>query len=419
MNLKLFLYDTGLILYSFLLRIAALFHPKARSFIKGRKGLMKQISGQLAAETRPRIWMHCASLGEFEQGRPLIEAIRRRHPQSCLVLTFFSPSGYEACKHYEGADYICYLPLDNQRNAEKFIEILNPALAFFVKYEFWYHYLNTLYKKQIPAFLISAIFQSRQPFFKWYGALHRKMLTFFTHIFVQDQRSEQLLLALGIPDVAITGDTRFDRAAAVLATPRLFPSLDIFKNGEQLIIAGSTWQEDERLLYETMQLLPAGYKLLVAPHEIHEKRIQEIQSRFGEDCCLWDAAPAILREKRVGIVTSMGQLAYLYRYAAVVWMGGGFTRSGIHNIIEPAVYGHPVFFGPNYTRYREAIDMIALSAAISVPDAQTFARLLQRQSLLQELAGNAKAYIQGQLGATHRIIHYLELKNLFNIDKKS
>lgn len=404
----LLLYNLGLLLYSLVLRIVAPFNPKARKFIEGRKGIFEKIKTALAAEKRERIWIHCASLGEFEQGRPLIEQIKALHPETCIILTFFSPSGYEAQKNYPCADHIFYLPLDSATHARRFIQILQPACALFVKYEFWYHYLATLSAQQIPVILFSAIFQERHPFFKWYGKLHRRMLGFYTHIFVQDQDSLQLLQQIGVTWVSIAGDTRFDRAAKILEQPKTYEQVAAFKGEGKLLVAGSTWPDDENLLLQALQQLPADYKLLIAPHETDETHITAILALFGTDAGLWETSGQ--EHKRVAVVNSIGHLSYLYRYADVVWIGGGFTKSGIHNIIEPAVYGLPVFFGPNYSRYREATDMIAKGAAWSVAHAAGLITYLNDVETLSGLGSHARQYVQEQLGATQKIMAYLEAK---------
>lgn len=414
------LYDTGLFLYATAIRIAAPFKEKARLFIRGRRHLLKEIQVRLSEEKRTRVWIHCASLGEFEQGRPVIEAIRKMHPDLCIVLTFFSPSGYEVKKDYSGADYVFYLPLDTCRNAEKFISYIDPACALFVKYEFWYHYLATLHQKQIPAVLFSAIFQVRHPFFKWYGRLHRKMLGYYKHIFVQDDYSAELLKKININNVSVTGDTRFDRAVQVAATERQYPSIVQFKGDRKLLIAGSTWTDDELLLKQSMDEAPARYKLLVVPHETDESHIQQIKELFKDNrVCLWDDTPHALQQSEVCIVNTIGHLSFLYRYADAVWIGGGFTKTGIHNIIEPAVYGAPVCFGPNYKRYREAIEMLSAGGAHTVSDSRQFIDWLNNEKALLRSGSNAKQYVLAQLGATKSITDYLEAeKCFFSTEKK-
>jgi 3-deoxy-D-manno-octulosonic-acid transferase len=395
------------------LQLASLFNPKAKLFVKGRQRIFQRIATQLANDAKPKIWVHCASLGEFEQGRPIIESLKANFPHYSIVLTFFSPSGFEVKKDYDGADHIFYLPIDSRQNAKRFIELINPVVAIFVKYEFWYHYLNALHNKRIPTMLCSAIFQPRHPFFKWYGGLYRKMLTWYDQLFVQDAASEKLLQQINITNVQIVGDTRFDRAAKVLELNKSFENIALFKSNHKLIVAGSTWIDDEILLQKTLESLPETYKLLLAPHEIGVANIERIQALFPNINCLWNATEDAFKESRVCIVNTMGQLSYLYKYADIVWMGGGFTKSGIHNIIEPAVFGVPIFFGPNYKRYREATDMIAAHAAISLSSANEFTHtLLQNENALLQQGNNAKKYVLEQLGATQKIVDYLAVKCL-------
>jgi 3-deoxy-D-manno-octulosonic-acid transferase len=382
--------------------------------VRGRRNLFATLKDKMQNDSRKKIWIHCASLGEFEQGRPVIEAIKQHHPELSIVLTFFSPSGYEAKKNYEYADHIFYLPLDTQNNAVRFIALVQPQCALFVKYEFWYNYLKTLHQQHIPTILFSAIFQQRQPFFKWYGRLYREMLGFYQKIFVQDQASETLLHSLGIAQVQVAGDTRFDRSAKVLAMNKSFRTIEVFKEKSKLIIAGSTWREDEELLKKAMTVLPDNYKLLIAPHEVDDDHISSLQGLFPESC-LWATDEETFRGSRVCIVHTVGQLSYLYKYADVVWIGGGFTRSGIHNIIEPAVFGTPIFFGPTYQRYREAVDMIASGAAMSLSTPESFASAALNENALLLAGNNAKQYVAEQLGATQKIMTYLSEKCLASI----
>jgi len=388
------------------LRVASLFHAKARLFVKGRRHVFSILEKKLKEDHRRKIWIHCASLGEFEQGRPLIEAIKSHFPQYSIVLTFFSPSGFEVRKNYELADHICYLPLDTHRNAQHFLDLVQPECALFVKYEFWYHYLEALHKRNIPTILFSAVFQPRHPFFKWYGGLYRPMLGFYRQVFVQDQTSLDLLKRLGVDHAQVAGDTRFDRAAKVLEQDRSFPEIAAFKTGHKLLMAGSTWPEDEQLLQKTLEQLPPDFKLLIAPHETDDVHIAALQKLFPGSC-LWNAGEHELRKSRVCLVHTVGQLAYLYKYADMVWMGGGFTRSGIHNIIEPAVFGVPIFFGPKYQRYLEATDMTGLGAAKSLEDAEALAAALQNEKALLLMGNNAQQYVHSQLGATAKIMDYL------------
>jgi 3-deoxy-D-manno-octulosonic-acid transferase len=415
------LYNIGIFLYAVILRIVALFHPKAQLFIAGRNNLLNQMKQQLQEAKQPRVWIHCASLGEFEQGRPVIEFIKQHYPHYCIVLTFFSPSGYEVKKNYEQADFVFYLPLDTARNAKKFIAILQPQLALFVKYEFWYHLLDNLYQRNIPALLFSAIFQERHPFFKWYGGLHRRMLKRYRQIFVQDEASKNRLAQIGITQVQIAGDTRFDRAAQVAQGSKEYLNIATFKQGKKLLIAGSTWLEDEKLLKESFGRISHQYKLLIVPHEVHAAHLRQIQDLFSDYAVsFWQESESALHDADICIVNTIGHLSFLYRYADAVWIGGGFNKTGIHNIIEPAVYGLPICFGPRYSRYREALDMIAEGAAWSTETAEALAQRLLDEKALQLSGHSAKKYVYTQLGATRKIIDYLASeKYLLSTDKKA
>lgn len=363
-------------------------------------------------EQRPVIWMHCASLGEFEQGRPVLEAIREQYPGYALLLTFFSPSGYELRRNYPGADFVFYLPVDSRRSAKAFLDIVQPGLALFVKYEFWYYYLKALKKRRVPTILFSSYFQANQPFFKFYGGLYRKMLTCYQQIFVQDENSQKLLAQIGVHQVQIAGDTRFDRASKVLASLKPFPNVVAFKQHCRLLVAGSSWPEDEALLKEALDKLSANnFKVLLVPHEVAEANIRRVMNLFGHEACFWDDSDAILEQKKVAVVNTVGHLSYLYQYADAAWIGGGFGK-GIHNILEPAVFGIPVFFGPEFRRFREAVDMIALDAVAQVSGSEELIILLQDNTRLKTMGTNANNYIQAQLGATKKIIDYLSLKCL-------
>lgn len=414
--LQLFLYNLSIQLYAAAAAVMALLQHKARLFVQGRKGLLSRIQQDMRSEQRKRIWMHCASLGEFEQGRPLLEQLKASYPDYCIVLTFFSPSGYEVRKNYKGADYIYYLPLDTPGNARKFVTAVAPQLAVFVKYEFWYHYLRQLHSHKIHTIIISTIFQQRHAFFKWYGQLHRKMLGYFNHLFVQTALSVQLLETIGIQHCTLVGDTRLDRALAIAAEQKDIDGIATFKGNNQLIVAGSTWAADEQLLAATLSMLPAGVKLLIAPHEIDEVHIRQIQDLFGRQSCLYDQ-PEHFAESRVLIVNRIGLLAYLYRYADYVWIGGGFNKTGIHNSIEAAVYGKALCWGPNYDRYQEALDLIDCQAAHSFTHAEGLAAQLnewQGNPQKYTFASQASlAYVLKHKGATLRIMQYLAKQNIF------
>lgn len=410
------IYWLAIRVYAIVIRIAALFNPKARLFVKGRKGLLDEIRYALIDEQRPRIWMHCASLGEFEQGRPVLEALRKKYPMHALVLTFFSPSGYEVRKDYDGVDYVFYLPLDSQGNAKRFLKVVDPSLCLFVKYELWYFFLVRIAQLNIPSILLSAIFRKTQPFFQWYGRLHRRMLHTFTHIFVQDKDSVQLLNRIGVEHVSIGGDTRFDRVAAIAEQATELPVANTFSKGSKILVAGSTWPDDEKILQEAMSKIPSDWKLIIAPHEVHEQHIQQLKKLFDNECALWSAFEEKYAEKRVLIVDQIGLLAGLYRYADVAWLGGGFNSSGIHNILEAAVYGMPVFHGPNFNKFKEARDLSGLGASVVIENAASLVQQLElwnKDSLSYDTAcDHAKKYVAGNKGATGKLIDYLDAKKL-------
>lgn len=399
-------------MYGLLIRLAAFFNPKAKRFVHGRKGLFARIEEGLEQETRPVIWMHCASVGEFEQGRPLLEKIREQYPQYALFLSFFSPSGYELRKDYQGADYVFYLPMDSPKNAKRFVHLLNPVLALFVKYEFWYHYLKTLHERAVPTILFSAHFVSNQPFFKSYGGFFRKMLRFYQHIFVQDEQAKQRLAEIGIEQVSIAGDTRFDRVKAISQEPRIYPNVEQFKGDKKLWVVGSSWPGDEQLIQKVFQKgLSSQYKLLLVPHEVSANRIQSLLSLFEEESCLWQAEAELLNQKTVAVVDEVGHLSFLYRYADVAWIGGGFGK-GIHNTVEAAVFGIPVLFGPNYHRFREAEDLLTQGAAKSLTNEEDLYRLMTQPEPLKIMGQKAEEYVETQLGAVQQIMGYLSEKCL-------
>lgn len=404
--------------YAFAVRIASLFNPKAKLFVAGRRGLIAKIRYRLIDERRPRLWMHCASLGEFEQGRPVLESLRKQYPGHAIVLTFFSPSGYEAKKDYEGADYITYLPLDSYYNARAFIDIIKPQLCIFVKYELWYFYLTQISRRDIPLLLISATFRKEQPFFKWYGKLHRNMLQCFSHIFVQDKGSGQLLNRVGVEPVTVAGDTRFDRVAEVINHEREYTEANEFCKGYKIIVAGSTWKADDVFLEKLMQQLPAHWKLVLVPHEVHSARIQEIEKIFEGNVIKWSGWQSGYASARVLLVDRIGLLLQLYRYADVAWVGGGFDKEGVHNVLEAAVYGVPVGFGPVFHKFIEARGLLAEKAAITTGSPATFARQILHWETdiysYEQICHSAQNYVLAKIGAGRKILDYIHDNNLLN-----
>ncbi|WP_170117605.1 3-deoxy-D-manno-octulosonic acid transferase [Chitinophaga ginsengisoli] len=395
---------------------AATGNAKARKWLEGRRHWRTALEQHLP-NAGPIVWIHAASLGEFEQGRPVLEALRQQYPHCKILLTFFSPSGYEVRKDYPGADYVCYLPLDTPQNAKDFIRIVKPALAIFIKYEFWYHMLTRLYREKVPVLLISGIFRPGQPFFKPYGGMFRKLLQQFSYIFVQNRESMSLLEQIGIQHTALAGDTRFDRVWALQEEERSLPGIGAFIGTRQAIIAGSTWDADETLLaaWWKQQQDKDGPCLVIAPHEIEMAHISKLLELFPEAIryTAW-----IKTEKkqpgRVLLIDNIGMLSVLYRYAAITYVGGGFGKDGIHNILEPATYGKPVLFGPVFHKYPEAAALIAAGGGISIHDLSTFdtqmGKLLQDESIRLQVGANAKDYVAENKGATSKILQYIQEK---------
>jgi len=409
-----FAYNLFLILYQLGIRLASLFNPKAKAWLDGRAGLMEKIRIELEGNRQKLIWIHSASLGEFEQGRTLIEAIKKQYPHFKILVTFFSPSGYEVRKHYKGADYIFYLPMDGKKNATTFIDIIQPSLAIFIKYELWYHYLNTLHKKKIPTILISAIILPSQSYFGVFGKFFQDMLNRFTHIFVQDQNSLSLLSQLNITaPFTISGDTRFDRVLQIANDHFSHEVLENFCNSSNVLVAGSTWAEDENALAAVQEKIPE-LKFIIAPHEIHATHILSIKKLFNHAVCLseFDNDPS----KKVLIIDSIGMLSKLYRYATFTYVGGGFNTSGIHNILEAAVYGKMVIWGPHYNRSAEAGTMLKIGCGFSFQTNQELISLVNRSledvHWREEKNQQALRFVKDNLGATSRIMVFLQDSNI-------
>lgn len=361
------------------------------------------------------IWFHAASLGEFEQGRPLMEKIKADHPEYKILLTFFSPSGYEVRKNYEGADVICYLPFDTPFKVRKFLHLANPAMAIFIKYEFWGNYLKELDKKGIPVYSVSAIFRREQLFFKWYGKIYRKFLTYFDHLFVQDEHSRKLLTRVKITNVTVAGDTRFDRVWDVYNKRREIASFEQFaeqakKNGQRILIAGSSWPQDEEIFIRYFNENP-DIRLIIAPHEIHREHLMHIESLLKRSSIrMSDAFNRDCFDRECILIDSFGLLSSVYRYGDIAYIGGGFG-SGIHNTLEAAVYGIPVLFGPKYQKFKEAVDLIAEGGGFSVADKNEFESrmndLLTYQDLLNAAGNAAGEFVRSHKGATDKILSSL------------
>lgn len=404
-------------LYFLFIRIAALCgHAKARALVRGNKSV--KVNGErLEVNGVPvpqhAVWIHAASVGEFEQARPLIERLRHEQPKRKIVVTFFSPSGYEARKDYQEADAVLYLPFATRRNAKRFIEALQPEMAIFVKYEFWPAYLRELKKRGIKTYSISSIFRPTQRFFHWYGKVSLNLLHCFTHLFVQDEASRRLLAEHGVHECSVAGDTRFDRVGEIMSKglsiddPRIRPIADFTRDCQRVLIAGSTWPEDEELLEQYMAHAEySGTKLILVPHEIDEKHLHDIFQRFkGRFVRYSRATQTSLIHANVLVMDTMGLLSSVYRFGQAAYIGGGFG-AGIHNTIEAAVYGLPVIFGPNYHHFREAQGLIDAGAARSIKNYKQLEDALDTAlENYQELGAKAAAYVQDEIGATEKIFN--------------
>jgi 3-deoxy-D-manno-octulosonic-acid transferase len=397
-------------------------NQKARLWVNGRKNVFKKLSAAFHKNTSPVIWMHCASLGEVEQGLPVLEGLKDRYPGHRILLTFFSPSGYEIKKNYAGADHVFYLPMDSPSNANRFFNIVQPSLVLFVKYEFWYYYLQEAKQRNIPLVLISGIFRKNQLFFKWYGSVNREMLSFFSYFFVQNQASAQLLQSIGYTEqVMISGDTRFDRVISILNNFEPVATIDHFCKDQTTIVAGSTWTEDDEELDHYANTNPS-IKFIIAPHDIEEERLQECLSLYKHSMLYsvyekaLQSGTTIPGNINVLIVDNMGMLSRLYHYATICYVGGGFGDDGIHNILEAAVYSKPVLFGPVYDKYFEADGLLDEGGAFTIEDA------LELENLLKELLGNkpfyeaaaqaAGKYVTDNAGATIKAMKYIQENRL-------
>lgn len=404
------LYSTGIGLYPAVLRLAAPFHPKARQWLAGQQGLLDSIAYGLgrATDSRPIVWFHAASLGEFEQGRPVMEAFRAAYPQYRILLTFFSPSGYEVRKRYDGADYVFYLPIDTPANARRFVDLVKPKLVFFIKYEFWANYLDELHRARIPVLSFSAIFRPNQLFFKSYGGFYRQMLHQFNHLLVQNQESVDLLRTIGITNVTLAGDTRFDRVAQTVATIRAIPVAETFKNEQPLLVVGSAWPLDMDVLIPFLNQFDQPLKVIVAPHEIDADKLTDWQARLTRPSVRYSAVDpgdmGSLAGEAVLFIDNVGMLSSLYQYGEFAFIGGAF-REGLHNILEAATFGMPIFFGPVYDKFQEAVDLVAEGGAFPVRTVDelqtTFARQYHDRSKAAKIT---RDYVLRNVGATAKVM---------------
>ena len=406
------MYTIIIYLYALAASIAALFNKKVRTMVVGQREAFQKLRNSFD-HTQNYIWVHAASLGEFEQGRPLIERIRKEHPEYKVLLTFFSPSGYEVRKNYDGADIVCYLPFDTPCNARKFLKLAPVKMAFFIKYEFWRNYIGALYKRGIPVYSVSSIFRKEQIFFRWYGKGYARCLHCITHFFVQNDTSVSLLRSIGVEQVTLTGDTRFDRVLDIRKQAKELPIVEAFAKGNRVLIAGSSWAPDEDIFipYFNEQ---KNLKLVIAPHVVNDAHIAEIQSKLKRPSLRYSQATAEnVAKADCLIIDCYGLLSSIYRYATVAYIGGGFGV-GIHNVPEAAVYGCPVLFGPNNKRFKEAQDLIACEGAFEIKNATEFNRIINKlftyDELLRSSGAAAGRYISSNAGA--RDLVYKAVKNI-------
>jgi 3-deoxy-D-manno-octulosonic-acid transferase len=408
-------YQVFIRIYPFLIKLASPFNEKARLWTKGRVGILDQIRKRIRAGEEI-IWIHCASLGEFEQGRPLLERLRTLYPKYKTLLTFFSPSGYEVRKDYDGADYIFYLPMDSTHNSASFYDIVHPRLVIFIKYEFWHYYLAEAKRRNIPLLLISAIFRKSQPFFSRRGGFHRLMLSTFTHFFVQNADSVSLLQRVGFAqNVSLTGDTRFDRVIEIAENFQPIASIENFCSSG-VIVAGSTWLEDDKELAHYANT-KKNVKFIIAPHNIGKDRLEECLKVY-KNSMLFSSLQTESPGMNINtiIIDNIGMLSRLYKYGAVCYIGGGFGGDGVHNVLEAAVYGKPVVFGPEYEKYYEAIELLENGGATAIDDAleleATFDDLLVDSTKYDRMARASRDYVYSKRGSTEKILQFIQENRL-------
>ncbi|MBF4518550.1 3-deoxy-D-manno-octulosonic acid transferase [Flavobacterium sp. ANB] len=404
----LFLYNIVVSIAGFFLKIIALFSPKIKLFVEGRKSVFTILEEKIKS-TDKTIWFHSASLGEYEQGLPVIEKIKEKYPYHKIIVTFFSPSGYEVRKNNNVADVTLYLPLDTKKNAKKFLKLAHPELVFFIKYEFWLNYLKELEKSKTPTYLISGIFRDSQMFFKWYGGFYRKALKAFTYFFVQNESSKEKIESIGFHNVIVSGDTRFDRVNAILERDNKLEFIENFKNNQTTIVIGSSWPKDEVLLAEYINQAPSTVKFIIAPHNIKADQISDLKSQITKSSILFSEKENIdLSNFQVLIIDTIGLLTKIYSYGTIAYVGGGFGNPGIHNILEPATFGIPIIIGPNYSNFAEAVQLVELGGCIVISNKEELKHnldeLINNKTLLNEKGEICESYIQNNTGATNSIM---------------
>lgn len=409
------LYRLFIHLYPLTIKILSPFNPKAKLWIQGRQNLLKRMQ-QAILPGEKIIWMHCSSLGEFEQGRPVLEKLKMQNAKCKILLTFFSPSGYEVRKNYDSADYIFYLPIDSKSNARTFYNIVKPALILFIKYEFWHFYLHEAKKRNIPLLLVSGIFRKEQAFFKPYGSFHRRMLRCFTHFFVQNNESVSLLNSIGITkNVSLSGDTRFDRVIEIAEKFEPIPFFDNFCKEHEVVVAGSTWSEDDEQLNHYANA-KNNIRFIIAPHDISAERLKECKRLYKHSIFYSQTNKPFPSKINTIIIDNIGMLNRLYKYATVSYVGGAFGEDGVHNVLETAVYGKPVILGPEYNKYYEAIELVAAGGGISVNNALELEKeldlLLKKNQKYSMACEASRQYVYSKKGATDKVIQFIQVNRL-------
>lgn len=403
-----FIYNFILLFASQLLKILALFSPKLNLFVEGRKSVFETLQNKIQ-EFDKTIWFHAASLGEYEQGLPVIEKVKQKYPNHKIIITFFSPSGYEVRKNNTVADVTVYLPLDTIANAKQFLKVVHPEMVFFIKYEFWPNYLKELKNQNIKTYLISGIFRENQAFFKWYGGFYRKALKTFTYFFVQNESSKLLLQSIGFENVKISGDTRFDRVVTLLEKENTLDFIAEFKNNQPTIVIGSSWPKDEELLVNYINKSSENVKFIIAPHNIKAEQIKNIKSQITKSSVLFSEKSNIdLSSFQVFIIDTIGILTKIYSYADIAYVGGGFGNPGVHNVLEPATFGIPIVMGPNFSHFAEATALVGLGGCVSIKDCnsltEAFSLLLQNEDERVEKGHICSTFVQMNKGATEHIL---------------
>lgn len=409
-----FIYNLLAVFSEFLLKIIALFNPKIKLFVDGQANSFGILKAKIKAYDK-MIWFHAASLGEYEQGLPLMEKIRSKYPNHLIVLTFFSPSGYEIRKNNGVADVTVYLPLDTKSNVKQFMEIVRPEMVFFIKYEYWPNYLNALKISETPTYLVSGIFRENQAFFKWYGSFYRKSLDAFEHFFVQNSSSKKLALTLGKSNVTVSGDTRFDRVAAILERDNDLDYISEFKNNTLTIVAGSSWPKDESLLVDFINSTSVPLKFIIAPHNIQPDQILELKNSITKKCVLFsENSSASLAEFDVFIIDVVGILTKIYSYADIAYVGGGFGNPGVHNILEPATFGVPIIIGPNFSHFAEATALVNMGGCVSISDKESLFDILEilinNEDIRNEKGHICSTFVEMNKGATAIVMNYITSK---------